>query len=1088
MSRAFETVTILFTDLVGSTELATRVGPTPAERLRQEHFSVLRSELEHHGGVEVKTLGDGLMIAFTSAASGVQAAVAIQQAIYRRNRNAEHQLAIRMGLALGDAMAEAGDYYGAPVVEAARLCELAAGGQILVTELVSLAAAAHHTGGLRPLGPQQLKGLPAAMSVFEVQWSPATGGTMQLPPSLRTVPEVSYVGRALEREEIRTAWAEAAAGARRALLICGEPGIGKTRLATHGAFMARESGAAVLCGRSDHELAVPYQPWIDIVSHAIQHGHREVVEAELARSAAELATLVPALVGDRVGERATTDAETERYRLFDAVASLLAALAEVEPLFIILDDLHWADRPSLLLLRHLLRTCEDTPVLVVCTYRDSDLTAGHPLRDAIADLRRMGGVSKIALEGLREQDLIDLLEAVTGQPPTPEGNGLAAELRRETGGNPFFVSEMLRHLLEAGLVATDSAGRWGMTKPLAEVGLPESLREVIGARVDALGDTAATLLRTAAVVGREFDLHVLAGVSGLPAGAVLDALEAAISASLLVERPSEEGGFAFVHSLIRQTLYEEMSQTRRSVLHEEIARVLERLPSAERDSRLGELVHHWSTSVQASREDKVVDYARLAGRRALDSLAPDAAVRFFTQAVDHLGADRRSPTGLELLIELGSAEQQSGSPTARETLIGASRLARDLAAPQERARALLTLSRLWPSLAGVDRELVAELEGTLPALTNDDETRPEIEAMLACELTYDAPLERRVELFMSALDSAERHGALAPLARVMVLGLYSIFAPDTIAWRRRLEPRLLEVAGASGPLLDFHARWRVLHRSLEDGDLAAYDAILEDFDRLAPQLPHPAVRWSHEFAKAFGLIIRGQLEEAEQQAFAAFGVGEGVADDAFTILGAELINIRWEQGRIAELTDALGEAVELNPHLPAFCAIHANALAEGGRLDEARPKLEAAHRTGFADIRLDNTGMAAVLMWAEVARATGHPEAAAELDVWMERRNTGPIVWNGAGAFGPVSRIEGVLAETQGDRPRAIACYEAAQELALRIGAPLFAARASWDLGRVLLADEQRDRGLRELAAAEETWQRLGVETMAERARAAIAV
>jgi class 3 adenylate cyclase/tetratricopeptide (TPR) repeat protein len=1076
------TVTILFTDLVGSTELATRVGPTPADRVRQEHFALLRGVLAKHGGTEVKTLGDGLMVTFPGAAAGVGAAIAIQQALFRRNGSAEDQLAIRMGLALGDATREDGDYFGPPVVEAARLCTAAKGGQILVNELVQLAAAAYHDGEIRSVGSLELKGIANPVRVFEVDWRPPTGATMQLPAALRTLPEVAYVGRVVEREEIRRAWADVVAGARQTLLICGEPGIGKTRLATHGAFAARETGAAILCGTSNAELAVPYQPWIEIIGHAVTHGDRDVVAAQLAQSADQLTTLVPSL---GTGGAPVADAETERYRLFDAVGRLLLALAEVHPLFVILDDLHWADRPSLLLLRHLTRACEHSPILFVCTYRDSDRTAGHPLRDAIAEMRRFGGVTKIVLEGLREQDLVDLLEAVTGEAAGADGLGLAAELRRETGGNPFFVAEMLRHLLDRGLVARDATGHWSMTVPLGEVGLPESLREVVGARVEGLGDEAASLLRTAAVIGQEFDLALLTGVTGRAVDAALDVLESAVAASVLVERPS---GFAFVHALIRQTLYEDVGTTRRSVLHAQIAGVLERLPESERDARLGEIVHHWAASLQPSRGDKIVDYATRAGRRALEQLGPDAAARFFIQALEHLGPDRHSTFGLDLQIDLGAAQHQTGAPEARETLIGAARLARRLAEPRQEARALLTLSRLWPSLKAVDEELVEELELSLAVLPADDPARPEVEAMLAMELTYGAELERRLDLFESALEAAERNGAVDVLARVMVFGMFAVFAPDTIALRRRLEPRLIDVATAAGPLLEFHARWRTLYLAMEDGDLDTYEATLTEFARLSALLPHPEVRWANEFARTPGMIIRGRLDDAEAQALAAFGVGDGHAEDAPTIFGAELVSIRWEQGRLAEIADALREVAAQNPNMPLFGAIQAAALVEAGQVEEAGAMLAVSRASSYPEVRVDNTGMLAVLMWAEVARAAGDADAAVDLDGWIGRRDHGRVVWSGAGSFGPVSRVVGVLAATRGDHDRAVRCFEPAKELSIEIGAPLFEARARCDLGRSLDSGgaSERARAGQELAAAADIWRKHGVVSLAERALARV--
>ncbi len=250
------------TDLVGSTAIADRVGPEAAESLRAEHFGLLRGALERTGGREVKNLGDGLMVVFSSASESLSCAARMQQAVEARNRRARELLEVRIGLSLGEATVQDGDYFGEPVVEAARLCAAAQGGQIVVNDLVHRLGGARDAHSFLALGGLQLKGLSEPVQAFELQWEPAVGGKIALPERLRELPATGYVGRVAERERMAELWGQAREGSLRLALIGGEAGVGKTRLSTHLALEAHGEGATVLYGRCDEDLGVPYQPWV----------------------------------------------------------------------------------------------------------------------------------------------------------------------------------------------------------------------------------------------------------------------------------------------------------------------------------------------------------------------------------------------------------------------------------------------------------------------------------------------------------------------------------------------------------------------------------------------------------------------------------------------------------------------------------------------------------------------------------------------------------------------------------------------------------------------------------------------------------
>ena len=346
---AAETITVLFTDLVGSTDLLSRVGEATADELRREHFALLRAALAEHGGREIKNLGDGLMVVFEGTAAAVSAAVAMQQAITGRSASAE-PLSVKIGIAAGDAEAEDGDYFGLPVVEAARLCARVGGGEILTTVMVRMLARSRSTAVLELVGDLELKGLDEPVETWRVQWAPLerTVDRPPLPARLAAAAGGAFVGRDDEQERLAAAWKAVTAGERRVMLLGGEPGIGKTTLSSRFAAGVYEDGATVVYGRCDEDLGIPYQPWIEALRQLVAAAPDALLAAHVADRGAHLARLVPDLAR-RVGMEvpAATDPDSERFVLFGCITDLLARWAADAPLLIVVDDLHWADRSTL---------------------------------------------------------------------------------------------------------------------------------------------------------------------------------------------------------------------------------------------------------------------------------------------------------------------------------------------------------------------------------------------------------------------------------------------------------------------------------------------------------------------------------------------------------------------------------------------------------------------------------------------------------------------------------------------------------------------------------------------------------------------
>ena len=460
-------------------------------------------------------------------------------------------------------------------------------------------------------------------------------GDVPLPARLQGVPPIAYAGRETERERMVALWEAASGGLRQAVLVSGEPGIGKTRFATHTALELHAEGATVLYGHCDQELNAPYGPWIQVLSHLAEHATDAVLDAHVERHGGDLGRLLPALHRrlPRLPPPTETDPETERYLLFSAVVGLLAEASAKRPIVLLLDDLHWADKPTLALLQHVVGESAACHLLLIGTYRDSDLTREHPLTDTLAVLRREPGVERLALQGLDEREVTEIMAAAAGHEMDALAMALAREITAETDGNAFFVGEMLRHLIESGALSRRDDGRFELKRELRDLGLPQSVREVIGHRVEHLGESSRGLLRCAAVIGRDFDVELLLRVAREDEEAVLDQLEAAVEAAVLVER-SEPGTFSFAHALINHTLYDEVGATRRARMHRRVAEALEEICGDETGARAGELARHWSAATAPVEDEKAIRYNRQAGERALAELAPDEAVRWFGNALE----------------------------------------------------------------------------------------------------------------------------------------------------------------------------------------------------------------------------------------------------------------------------------------------------------------------------------------------------------------------------------------------------------------------------------------------------------------------
>jgi DNA-binding SARP family transcriptional activator/tetratricopeptide (TPR) repeat protein len=442
-----------------------------------------------------------------------------------------------------------------------------------------------------------------------------------LPALLAPQERSAFVGRGDELEVLRAAWRDARAGRRRLVLVAGEPGIGKTRLTSEVANEVHADGT-VLYASCQEEALVTYEPFVEALRHYARTTPVDV--AALGPGGAELARLIPELAGDTPAPAPSADPETRRYLLFEAVSALLAAASAQAPLLLILDDLHWADRATLHLLRHVTRDSREAALLIVGTYRDAEVDAAHPLAALLADLRRERRFERVSLRGLVAGDVGALIAAHAGHEAPA---ALTGTVHEQTAGNPFFVAEVLRHLIETG-VLFESGGRWVSALRPEEIGVPEGVKEVLARRLARLSAECREALVDAAVLGRDFCFEVLCEMRGADEDALIAALEDAVTAQLVVERPGPS--YAFSHALVRETLYGGLSERRRQRLHVRAAAAIE---AVEGETEVAPLAVHHRLAGSAGDAAKAIDYSLRAGAQARELSAWDETAEHWEGAV-----------------------------------------------------------------------------------------------------------------------------------------------------------------------------------------------------------------------------------------------------------------------------------------------------------------------------------------------------------------------------------------------------------------------------------------------------------------------
>jgi tetratricopeptide (TPR) repeat protein len=895
------------------------------------------------------------------------------------------------------------------------------------------------------------------------------------------------VGRDGELGELLAGLDDAACGAGRLFLLAGDPGIGKSRLAYEAAARARDRGFKVAWGRCWEAGGAPaYWPWVQALRALVRGVGREELVPQLGAGApfvAQIVAEVAEMLPD-VRPPPPMDAETARFGLFDAVAAFLRNAGAGQPLMLILDDLHAADTPSILLLRFVARELGEARVLMLGAYRDMELDRGHPLAVALGELSREPATRHVRLSGLDEAGVARLIYEVTGVMPR---EGVVAAVHRGTEGNPLFVGEVARLLAAEGRLerAGDPAG--------LGLAIPEGIREVIGRRVARLPERCGRVLGLASVFGRDFWLPALERLCGVGAGELLDVLDDGIAAGLVAAVPGAPGRLRFSHALIRDTLYEAIPAGRRLRLHQSAGEALEAFYWPDPDPHLAELARHFFEAAAVGEAGKAVGYAGRAGHRALALLAYEEAARLFKMALAALSLAR--PPGQDqrrcrLLVALGDALTRMGErQAAREELREAAGIARRYQMAEELGRAALAYAGFGWERGASDRQMIPLLQDARAMLAGKEDAGPvraRVLAALAVALRDQPDRGPRDALSREAVALARACGDPPTLGYTLTGRLIALMGPGDPQGRlavagelrsvgRALQDKELESAGEYHRAMVF----------LETGRMAEYRETLDAVQRLVAELRLPASRFMATVVQASLALLEGRFADAEALVESALrSGGSSMPWDAVIFSRVQRFALHLEDGRLAELEPAIRRSVEEFPTRPLFGCLLARLLTELGDQDQARSVFEQLATGRFGGIPVNDDLLLSLSHLAEVAWFLRDAGRGAVLHALLLPYR-GLVVDTLESSTGAVDRYLGLAALTAGDLPAAERHLRDAVDLNTRIGARPWAARSQADLAALLLARDQpgdREQAVELLAAALGTARQLGMTAFAKRA------
>jgi class 3 adenylate cyclase/DNA-binding CsgD family transcriptional regulator/tetratricopeptide (TPR) repeat protein len=1106
-----------FSRLMAADERATLIALDAAR-------AVFRAQIEAHQGRVIDMAGDSVLAVFETATGAVSAALEIQQVLTLAGATeaAHSRMHFRIGVHLGDVIEKHdGTVYGDGVNVAARLEGLAEPGGIVVSDAVRGVVNGRVSASFTDKGPQELKNIARPIRAFAlvpggdpaVELPPADAGTApdgaaaELPPpgvpatkpeggtlSPRTSPRPAglFVGRKPELAQLTKALQGARKGFGRIVLLAGSGGMGKTRLTQQLAQQAEQGGTQVLWGRCPEEAGAPaYWPWRQLIRGYLRCGADTDPAQTFGSGLADIAGIVPEVAGHfKLGPIAAapvSDSAESRFRLFDAIAGFWRRAGQRAPLLLIFEDLHWADATSLRLFSFLTAELEDSALLVVGTYRDTELSRQHPLFETLSDLARSSVCQRIEMAGLSMRETEELMVAACGSGGSAN---FVSALHARTEGHPLFLEETLRYMIDARApqafdpCADDT--RW-LTK------IPTGVREVIGKRLNRLSVPAARYLSIAACIGRNFDLHLLAQLEADKSeDELLQALEEALNEHLIEVVP-ETQQFRFSHALIRETLYDEMLGLRRSRLHLRIGEMIEYQHGPDDSTIWPQLAYHFSEAGPGSAASKALANAKRAAEHAAALLAFEEAARLYQMALQLLQRHFATDLGERCAVLLALADAQTWFAAPELTAAcyrQAAELARQVGLTAQFAKAAIGFSRSSAQAAQSGGAAVAMLLEAIALHQGDDSVRVELTSRLCVAYVYCDRADEAMEAHRRAVALARRIGDMrclyVALASIATAGYWPALLPQRVAaadeaWAISED---LDLPERAVDLLSFY-----LCDLIRAGDVGRLANILDQGLRLTER--RHTYYWLSicRHVEVLVSIGEGRFDDAEAAAVRGLEVGRRVEEDrALGAYGMLMFCLRREQGRLREALPMLQQFVQDAPRTNHWRPGLALIYAELDMREQCRAEYDSLpwHRASLPPT--DGATMTIVTFVAEVCIYLGDVEHAALLYRLLKGHAGANVLADSSGpCLGSTDRLLGCLATVMQQWDVAQHHFEAALAMDTKTGWRVWLAHTSYRFAvmlhrRAAAGDAERARALLADALADST--ALGMQALTPRIEA----
>lgn len=900
--------------------------------------------------------------------------------------------------------------------------------------------------------------------------------------ALRYPEAVPFVDRPEEWAVLDSAWAGAAAGGRQIVLVAGEAGAGKTRLVSEFARRRHGEGVVVLYGGCSEPPTNAYQPFAEafdqLLAALAEAGRAEVV----AEEAASLSRLVPGLSARTESFPGTPgDPDAERYRLFAASSTLFDMAATERPLLVVLEDLHWAARPTMQLLEHMARGPAPSRTCLVATFRSTPADVGAALREALPRLRRLPGATRLVISGFDRHGIRRFVEAAAGHPLHLGLERLVDFLATQTGGNPFLLGELWRHLIEAGELIRPQ-GPWRLARAFDDVASPEGVREVVDARLDRLPDETRDVLAAAAVLGNTFDLAVVAAAAGRSAELTLEALQPAVHAGLVEDAGPDTGRFH--HALVRRSIYDRLGPAERRRRHRDAAHAVATIPG---DRAAGELARHLAAAVPLVPPAEAVQAARRAAAAATLGVAYEDASRHLDAVLPFVPSDAARG---ELLLEAADAHMRAGHvATALAYAEEAGHLGRRVNEPTLVVAAALAYDEANWRAAGYGVTAEQLLRDALP-LATDKVGRVRLSAARARALAFSGRGGEARVLADDVLAAARSLADPATLRMAFMATQFAPWTPDTLDGQVATAREFVDLARTQDDLeWEAAALDKLLYGLIVQGEL--------DEARTVAARHHDAVRRLRQpLFQALDLQVgvllatgQGEFDRAEALAEEADALTRFLSgSDMSGAYGVQLFTIRRLQGRLEEAAPALEAVARLGKEGATWRPALAVLRAELGRLEEAAADVRHLVADNLQAVPRDSLWWGALSYLADASVAVGDRDGAAVIHrELLPYQGLVVQVGNFLAAHGAVDRYLAILAAFLGRPDDAVVAFEAALRLETRAAMPAWIVQTQAAYARFLTDHNDRQKTARAgelLDEAETGARRMGMRTVAADAAA----